>query len=158
LQQLRIMTITKLLMKGTEVPNPRRSSACDCTCVSTRNRWHSLRLPQWRIQRGFHGFHGTPLLKGCLRKYYVQTYYATHFGFTVAITDVYVHSIISCIRNLTRARPTSIYYYTWQPQRQWAKRESELKQRFYSCIDHTAARLASMLSVWEHFFSRALCG
>ena len=22
--------------------------------------------PQWRIQRGFHGFHGTPLLKGCL--------------------------------------------------------------------------------------------
>ena len=25
-------------MKGTEVPNPRRSSACDCTCVLTRNR------------------------------------------------------------------------------------------------------------------------
>ena len=23
-------------MKGTEVPNPRRSSACDCTCVLTR--------------------------------------------------------------------------------------------------------------------------
>ena len=22
--------------KGTEVPNPRRSSACDCTCVLTR--------------------------------------------------------------------------------------------------------------------------
>ena len=29
--------ITKL-MKGTEVPNPRRSSACNCTCVLTRNR------------------------------------------------------------------------------------------------------------------------
>ena len=26
------------LMKGTEVPNCRRSSACDCTCVLTRNR------------------------------------------------------------------------------------------------------------------------
>ena len=25
-------------MKGTEVPNPRRSSACDCTCVLIRNR------------------------------------------------------------------------------------------------------------------------
>ena len=25
-------------MKGTEVPNPRRSSACDWTCVLTRNR------------------------------------------------------------------------------------------------------------------------
>ena len=25
-------------MKGTEVPNPRRSSACDRTCVLTRNR------------------------------------------------------------------------------------------------------------------------
>ena len=24
------------LMKGTEVPNPRRSSACDCSCVLTR--------------------------------------------------------------------------------------------------------------------------
>ena len=23
-------------IKGTEVPNPRRSSACDCTCVLTR--------------------------------------------------------------------------------------------------------------------------
>ena len=23
-------------MKGTEVPNPRRSNACDCTCVLTR--------------------------------------------------------------------------------------------------------------------------
>ena len=26
------------LMKGTAVPNPRRSSACDCTCVLIRNR------------------------------------------------------------------------------------------------------------------------
>ena len=25
-------------MKGTEVPNPQRSSAGDCTCVLTRNR------------------------------------------------------------------------------------------------------------------------
>ena len=32
---LALITIT---MKGTEVPNPRRSSACDCICVLTRNR------------------------------------------------------------------------------------------------------------------------
>ena len=29
-------------MKGTEVPNPRRSSACDCTCVLIRNRTRSV--------------------------------------------------------------------------------------------------------------------
>ena len=47
---------------------------------------------QWRIQTGFRGFHGTPVLKGCLGKYYAQTYYvhyahtgATHFTSTVAI-------------------------------------------------------------------------
>ena len=28
----------KGLMKGSIVPNPRRSSACDCTCVLTRNQ------------------------------------------------------------------------------------------------------------------------
>ena len=46
-------------------------------------------VTQWWIQRGFHGFHGTPLLKGCLQKYYGQTYYvhfahtrAMHFSFT----------------------------------------------------------------------------
>ena len=50
---------------------------------------------QWRIQRGFIGFHGTPLLKSCLRKYYAQIYNvhdahtgATHFSFTLAITHV----------------------------------------------------------------------
>ena len=59
---------------------------------------------QWRIQRGFNGFHGTPLLKGCLRKYYAQTYYvhythtrATHFSFTVAITP-HVSTHVSRIR------------------------------------------------------------
>ena len=31
-----INTKLQLQMKGTEVPNPRRSSACDCTCVLTR--------------------------------------------------------------------------------------------------------------------------
>ena len=39
---------------------------------------------QRRIQRGFHGFHGTPLLKGCLRKYYAQTFYV-HFAHTGAM-------------------------------------------------------------------------
>ena len=32
------------VMKGTKVPNPRRSSACDCTCVLTRLSRDSLML------------------------------------------------------------------------------------------------------------------
>ena len=31
-----LMFLKKVTMKGTEVPNPRRISACDCTCVLTR--------------------------------------------------------------------------------------------------------------------------
>ena len=54
-------------------------------------------LSQWRIQRGFHGFHGTPLFEGLLSKIlsanvlctlYVQTG-AAHLSFTVAITHMY---------------------------------------------------------------------
>ena len=35
LEELKV-NIHPKIMKGTEVPNPRRSSACDCTCVLTR--------------------------------------------------------------------------------------------------------------------------
>ena len=38
---------------------------------------------QWRIQRGFNGFYGTPLLKGCLRKYYAQTY--SHWSYALQL-------------------------------------------------------------------------
>ena len=66
---------------------------------------------------GFHGFHGTPLLKGCLRKYYAQTYYvhyshtgATHFRFTVAITHVcQLNFLVSRIRRV-HALDARIYY------------------------------------------------
>ena len=37
------------VMKGTEVPNPRRSSACDCTCVLSRNRSRDSLLLAMRI-------------------------------------------------------------------------------------------------------------
>ena len=33
-----ISSCISAIMKGTEVPNPRRTSACDCTCVLSRNR------------------------------------------------------------------------------------------------------------------------
>ena len=80
-------------------------------CLSTR--FVCCSYFQWQIQMGFHGFYGTPLLKGCLRKYYAQTYYvhnahtgSTHFSFTVAITHV-CHLIpvsrIRCMHGL-RAR------------------------------------------------------
>ena len=45
------------IMKGTEVPNPRRSSACDCTCVLTRTDHctHSvLFLPMNSFSRKLH--------------------------------------------------------------------------------------------------------
>ena len=59
---------------------------------------------QWRIQRGLHGFHGTPLLKGCLRKYYEQTYYV-HYPHTVA-THFIVFSFNSC-NNVRVSTPVS---------------------------------------------------
>ena len=70
---------------------------------------------QWRIQRGFHGFCGTPLLKGCLRKYYAQTYYVatlrSHWSYALQLHSsnnarVSPHS---CIMNSTRAWPTCTY-------------------------------------------------
>ena len=39
---------------------------------------------QWQIQRGFHGFHGIPVFKGCLRKYYAQMFYL-HYAYTGAM-------------------------------------------------------------------------
>ena len=38
-------------MKSIEVPNPRRNSACDCTCVLTRNRSLSI---SWFSHRACH--------------------------------------------------------------------------------------------------------
>ena len=91
-------------------------------------------LTQWWIQSGFHEFHGTPLLKGCLQKYYVQTYYvhfahtrASHFSFTVPITHVCQPNNFS---RMTRARPTCTYIYyqkhmatieTMSEAREWIK-------------------------------------
>ena len=77
---------------------------------------------QWRLQREFHGFHGTPLLKGCLQKYYAQTYYlhdahtgATHFSFTVAIIHV-------CqLNNFLYQELDAHYLKHVEPLRQWAK-------------------------------------
>ena len=113
---------------------------------------------QWRIQRGFNWFHGTPLLKGYLRKYYAQTYYVhyahtrtTHFSFKVAtMHDLPLCQLNNFLYQEFDACMTYVHVYTtrstWQPQRQWAKRESELKQRFYSCIAPSAARDGDMRS------------
>ena len=48
-------------------------------------------LVQWWIQRGFHGFHGTPLLKGCLRNYYAQTCYL-HYTYTMLTLELHTHN------------------------------------------------------------------
>ena len=68
--------------------------------------WYPVADPEWVPWVPWN-----PLLKGCLRNYYAQTYYlhythsgATHFSFTVEITH-----IISCIKNLMRAWPTCAY-------------------------------------------------
>ena len=122
---------------------------------------------------GFIGFHGTPLLKGCLRKYqYAQTYYihyahtrATHFSFTLAITHnlpVHVNSIISCIKNSMRAWPTCTYILSEAHgnHRDNERSEERIKAKFffYLCNAPSAARDGDMLSVWEDLFSRALRG
>ena len=39
-----IMQKAAVLMKGTEVPNPRRISACDCTCVLSRLSRDAMRI------------------------------------------------------------------------------------------------------------------
>ena len=93
---------------------------------------------------GFIGFHGTPLLKGCLRKYqYAQTYYihyahtrATHFSFTLAITHnlpVHVNSIISCIKNSMRAWPTCTYILSEAHgnHRDNERSEEQIKAKFF---------------------------
>ena len=51
----------------------------------------------WRIKRGFHGFNGTPLLKGCLRVYLVSlrkhsyVHYGPRQGF-----NLYLHAMWAC--------------------------------------------------------------
>ena len=101
-------------------------------------------------------FEGLPSKILCANIYvnYAHTR-ATHFSFTVAIT--HVCPLNNFLYQEFDARMTYVHIYTtrstWQPQRQWAKRESELKQRFYSCIDPTEARVGDMLSVCERFFS-----
>ena len=67
---------------------------------------------QWRIQRGFHGFYGTPLLKGCLQKYYAQTYYVHKSTLTLDLLHSSNNACVSphsCIKNSTRAWPTCTY-------------------------------------------------
>ena len=105
-------------------------------------------LRQWRIQRGFHGFYGTPLLKGCLRKYYAQTYYihhahteATHFSITLEIA--------SCVH---------VYQKHVAILETISEGSERIKQRFYSCITPSAARDGDIPSVRERLISRTLCG
>ena len=90
---------------------------------------------QWRIQRGFHGFHpsfeglpSTILCANVLRIQYAHTG-ATHFSFKVAKS----HVCHFCIKNSTRSWPTCTYN---EP----SERASELRQRFYSCIALSADR------------------
>ena len=46
-------------IKSTEVPNPRRSSACDCTCYHARS---VLFLPMHSVLKGFRLFHALCIL------------------------------------------------------------------------------------------------
>ena len=84
---------------------------------------------QWRIQRGFHGSHGTPLLKGCLRKYYAQMFYlhyahtgATNFSFSSS-NNAHVSTPVSRIRC---AHGLYVHVYTTR-KKQRVKQASKLK-------------------------------
>ena len=88
-------------------------------------------VEQWRIQRGFHGFHGTPLLKGCLRKYYAQrTTYTTltselrmHFNFNSS-NNARVSTPVSRIRRVHGPRAHNIL-----PQARGNHRDNERRER-----------------------------
>ena len=65
---------------------------------------------QWQIQRGFHGFHGTPVFKGCLRKYYAQMFYL-HYAYTSfnSSNNTRVSSPVSRIRRAHGLRAHKYY-------------------------------------------------
>ena len=106
---------------------------------------------QWRIQWEFHGFHGTPLLKDCLRKYYAETYYvhhahteATHFSFNNS-NNARVSTPVSRIR---RAHDLHAHIY-YQSHMATIETMSEASERIkaYSCSAPSAARDGDVLSV-----------
>ena len=106
---------------------------------------------QFQIQRRFHGFHGTPLLKGCLRKYYAQMYHvhyahtgATHFSFNSS-NNTHVSSPVSRIRRAHGLR-ARIYYHKHVATLETMSKASE-QIKAYSCIAPSAAKDANMLSV-----------
>ena len=110
---------------------------------------------QWRIQRGFNGFHGTALLKCCLRKYYAQTYYvhythtrAMHFSFTVAVTPL-VSTHVSRIRRAhdLRARINCQKHMTTIETMSEARERTKAKVLFMHC---------SICSWWYAISMRAL--
>ena len=95
-----------------------------CGCKQLPLEFPYSKALQWRIKRGFNGFHGEPLLKGCLRKYYAQTYYvhyshtrATHFSFTVPI--MHMCQLNNFLYQKFDACMTYVHVYTtrnaWQP-------------------------------------------
>ena len=81
----------------------RGSGGCKYTPLWRLVMYFCVHNLQWRIQRGFHGFHGTSVLKGCLRKYLAQTPTYT----TLNTGATHFHTCVnSCINNSTRAWAT----------------------------------------------------
>ena len=135
---------------------------CKCTPLWGLVMYFGIHNLQWRIQRGFHWFHGTSVFKDCLRKYYAQRFYlhyaytgATHFSFNSS-NNARVSTPVSRIRRAHGLRARK--YYQKYVETTEAMSETSERIKAYSCIAPSAARDGEMQSVWEHLFSRALRG
>ena len=81
----------------------------------------------------FHGFHGTPLLKGCLRNYYAQTCYL--YTYTTLKLELRTHNSNNACVSI------NFVYQEFDAGMAYVNNKaSELKQRLYSCIAPSAAR------------------
>ena len=129
------------------------SRGCKCTPHWRLVMYFCVHNLQWRIQRGFHGFHGTPVYKGCLRKCYAQTFYlhyaytgATHF--TVFRFNSSNNARVTHVSRIRRAHGLRARKY-YQKHVEIIEKTSEESERIkaYSCIAPSAARDGDMQSV-----------
>ena len=107
-----------------------QNTFADCVLVDLTLYWGSCLVCVKAVAdpRGVPWVHGTPLLKGYLRKYCVQMYYV-HYAHTGA-----THFNFNSSNNARVSTPVSRIWrvHTWtyilpEAQRQWAKRASKLK-------------------------------
>ena len=99
---------------------------------------------------GVHGFHGTPLLKGCLRNTMRKrtTYTTLTLKLRTSASTVAITHVSTPVSRIRRAHGLDAHI-SYQKQRATIETMSEESERIkaYSCIAPSASRDADMLSV-----------